>query len=442
MPIVTTFAFLAGVLTILSPCALPVIPLVLGASATGGWRRAAGIFAGFGGTFIATTVLFASVLAAAGLNTNGLRTVSAVLLGLVGVTLVSERVGGWAARFLAPVAELGTRLVGGGPGRGPGHATVGGTVGGLVLGAGIGLVWAPCVGPIMAGVIAAAVTGGPSIQTVVVATAYVAGAIVPLSLIAIGGIRARDALGRAARRTTLRRSFGGAMVLSALLIVGGLDLTIENGVASVLPAGWSSALGAIDQGPDIQQEISVPQTDPSRAPRAPSSTVAPGMVALPAPIATSLPGEVGLSDLGPAPDPVAIQAWINSQPLTMRDLRGKVVLVEFWTFDCINCQHVQPFVKAWYDRYAAAGFVVVGVHSPELSFERDLANVREAVSQADIRYPVAVDPSFATWNAYRNAYWPAFYFIDRTGHIRYVHAGEGDYDGSEQVIRELLAEGT
>ena len=149
---------------------------------------------------------------------------------------------------------------------------------------------------------------------------------------------------------------------------------------------------------------------------------------------------VALEDLGPAPELTGITAWINSDPLTLASLRGKVVLVHFWTFGCINCIHVQPYVKAWYDQYAADGFVVVGVHTPELSFERDIGNVRDAVAKDDVRFPVAFDPAYATWNAYRNRYWPAFFFVDKNGRIRHTHFGEGDYDGSEQVIRELLAE--
>ena len=155
---------------------------------------------------------------------------------------------------------------------------------------------------------------------------------------------------------------------------------------------------------------------------------------------SATPAPVALDDLGPAPELTGITAWINSTPLTMASLRGKVVLVHFWTFDCINCLHVQPYVKAWASRYASAGLVVIGVHTPELSFERDLANVRQAVTQDGVAFPVAFDPAFATWNAYHNLYWPAFYFVDRAGDIRHEHFGEGDYAGSEQVIRELLAE--
>jgi thiol-disulfide isomerase/thioredoxin len=233
------------------------------------------------------------------------------------------------------------------------------------------------------------------------------------------------------------------MVLSALLIASGLNLTIEDGLLNVLPPGWSAALVAMEGQPDGQQEVGVPRTEPSAARGGatgrPDDTAA--QAKLPAPLAAALPVEVALEDLGPAPDLTGIDAWINTDPLSIASLRGTVVLVEFWTFGCINCQHVQPYVNAWYDRYAASGLVVIGVHTPELSFERDLPNVRTAVATAGIRFPVAFDPSFATWNAYRNAYWPAFFFIDRTGRIRHVHFGEGDYDGSEQVIRELLAGG-
>ena len=435
MLLILVFAFAAGVLTILAPCTLPVVPLVLGAAATGGHRRTFGILAGFSLAFVAAAVLLASALAAAGLTTDRLRVASAIVLGLVGLTLVLGRVGTWAERRLAPVAGFGARLAGRRPGDG--------LVGGLVLGGAIGLVWAPCVGPIMAGVIAAAAIHGPSVETVLIALAYVGGAAVPVAIAAGWGRQASDAMGSAVRRGRLRRALGVAMLATAVLVTSGLDLTVENGVASLLPAGWSGALIALEQQPDIQRELDLLRTDPSRAPSGggigtTAGTPRPGD--LPAPVASSLPSNVALEDLGPAPELTGIEAWINSDPLTIRSLRGKVVLVEFWTFACVNCIHVQPYVKAWYGRYAAAGLVVIGVHTPELSFERDLGNVRDAVAKADIRYPVAFDPAYATWNAYRNGYWPAFFFIDRSGRIRHMHVGEGDYDGSERVIRELLGQ--
>jgi thiol-disulfide isomerase/thioredoxin len=149
---------------------------------------------------------------------------------------------------------------------------------------------------------------------------------------------------------------------------------------------------------------------------------------------------ISLPDLGPAPELVGITAWINSEPLTIAGFRGQPVLVHFWTFGCINCVHVQPYVKRWWETYAPRGLAVVGVHTPELDFEQDLANVRAAIERAGLRFPVAFDPDYATWNAYRNRYWPAFYFVDRAGHVRDRHFGEGRYERSEAIIQELLAD--
>ena len=434
MLIVATVAFVAGLLTILAPCTLVVVPLILGASATGGQRRSAGIVIGFGLTFVVTAVLLASTFAAAGLTTDRLRLASAVILGLAGLTLVVERAGVWSGRRLAPMADLGTRAIARRPGDG--------LAGGLLLGGAIGLVWAPCVGPIMAAVIATAVTRGPGLDTAFVALAYVAGAAVPIALIAGWGRRASTAMGGVARDRRVRRGLGVAMLATAVLVATGLDFAIEARIAQVLPGGWGGALVAVEERPDVQQELDALRTDRSATDTAAEHAAVPvgtaGATDLPNPLA-ALPANVVLEDLGPAPEFAGITSWINSDPLTIGSLRGKVVLVEFWTFGCINCQHVQPYVKAWHDRYASAGLVVLGVHTPELSFERDVGNVRDAVAKAGIRYPVAFDPAFATWNAYRNGYWPAFYFVDRSGRIRHIHLGEGDYDGSEQVIRELLA---
>ena len=437
MLIVIGFAFAAGVLTILAPCTLPVVPLVFGAAATGGRRRTLGILAGFSLTFMVATVVLASALAAAGLTTDRLRFASAVVLGVVGLTLVSRRIEAWAERGLVPVAGFGKRLADGRPGDG--------LVGGLVLGGAIGLVWAPCVGPIMAAVIATAVTHGPSVETVLIALVYVAGAIVPIAIIAGWGRRASHALEGAANGGRLRIGLGIAMLVTAALVATGLDFAVEERVAEVLPAGWGGALLAVEQQPNVQEELDMLRTTRTTSPAtaaANPTAVASRTSDLPAPMAGSLPASVALEDVGTAPEFRGIDAWINSDPLTMSSLRGKVVLVEFWTFGCINCQHVQPYVKAWFDRYASAGLVVVGVHTPELSFERDLGNVRDAVANGGIRFPVAFDPAYATWNAYRNGYWPALYFVDRSGHIRHTHVGEGDYDGSEQVIRELLSQPT
>ena len=421
--IVIAFAFLAGLLTILAPCTLPVIPLVLGGAAGGGRRRVAGIFLGFGLSFVAVTIVFAAVLAAAGLTTDRLRIAAAALLGIVGLSLAWPRLGRRVERLLAPAQNLASARIapvgdaGMGSAREPGRFhRPGDLAGGAMLGAGIGLIWAPCVGPIMAAVIASAVVGGPTPFALAIAGAYVIGATIPLAAIARWGHRATRAVDpRRAER--LRRGFGIAMTLTSVVVLSGLDVPLQARLSAGLPAELGSALFSIEQQPAVQENLSVLR-----------------------PSAVAGSGTVPLEDLGPAPELAGITTWINSQPLTLAQLRGKVVLIHFWTFGCINCIHVQPYVKAWSERYGRDGFVVIGVHTPELSFERDIGNVRAAVARADVRFPVAFDPAYATWNVYRNSYWPAFYFIDKAGRIRHVHFGEGDYDGSEAVIRELLAE--
>ncbi len=428
------FAMLAGLLTVLSPCVLPVIPLLVGTATGrdgdggGGTRRVAGLVLGFGATFMAATILLASTLAAAGVTTSQLRVASALLLVAFGATLaipaLGRRVERWASRMTASRETM--------------RPGTGGFAGGIVLGAAIGLIWSPCVGPIMASVIATAVSAGPTPEAVLVALAYVVGVSVPLAAIALGGRQAVRRLGSAERRSGLVRAFGLLTMAGGILVITGLDIPLQTRVGDLLPEGWTRAIAAVEAGQGAGDEQR--PTDAATGDRpAPEPLVNVDGRPLPAAVAETLPASVALEDLGQAPELTGISDWINSDPLTVASLRGKVVLVHFWTFGCINCVHVQPYVKTWYDRYADAGLVVLAVHTPELSYERDVANVREAVAREEVLYPVPIDPDFATWKAYQNRYWPAFYFVDREGRIRHASAGEGSYDIAEQVIRQLLA---
>jgi cytochrome c biogenesis protein CcdA/thiol-disulfide isomerase/thioredoxin len=391
-------AFIAGVLTILGPCSLPILPLVLGATGSGRAARVAAVLAGFAGTFLLTTVVIAAALAALGVTTQPLRLLAAAVFAVAGAVLAWPRAADWlgrrAPRPAARASSMGPR---------------GDIAAGLAFGAGIGLLWAPCAGPLMAPVIAAAVVGGPSASGLALAAAYVAGAAVPLAAIALGGRSLAMRMDGAIRGLRLRRAYGVLMVAAALVLATGLDVRLQAALAAAPATGTTGAAGTSTVGGDATPDPTLPV--------------------------------VPLEDLGTAPEFEGITGWINSKPLTMASLHGKVVLVHFWTFACINCIHAQPYVKAWYDRYAADGFVVVGVHTPELSFERELANVRQAVADDGVTFPVAFDPSYATWNAYGNKAWPGFWFVDRQGTIRHVQYGEGDYDRSEAVIRELLAGG-
>ncbi|MFI5255476.1 MAG: cytochrome c biogenesis protein/redoxin [Candidatus Limnocylindrales bacterium] len=411
MPLNLAFAFVAGMLTFVAPCTLPMVPLVLGAGSSGSARRLFGLTLGFGASFILVSVLLASLLGAAGFSTSQLRLGSALVLAGLGASLAVPALGRVLERRLAPLGRFAPRAA----------PPSNGFLTGIAIGAAIGIVWAPCVGPIMAAVLAVAVTSGPTPATLVIAVAYVAGAAIPLLVVAAFGRRALRAAGPPRRRAWVQQAFGAMMMVAALTVATGYDVPLESAVVSASSGGSDGGVG--------------PASAVARGTSGPADTSG-----LPPPLATDLPANVPLDDLGPAPGLQGITAWINSAPLTLASLRGKVVLIHFWTFACINCLHVQPYVKAWYARYSAAGFLVLGIHTPELSFERDLGNVQNAVTADGVTFPVAFDPAYATWNAYHNAYWPAFYFVDKAGRIRHVHFGEGDYAASEQVIRELLAE--
>jgi len=399
MALLLVIALLAGVLTILAPCTLPVVPLVLGAGAER-QRRPVAVALGFAGSFAVVTVLLAALLAAAGLSAGALRFLTAIGLASFGLLLLLPSATAGVGARLAPLVAAGAAVSTGSD---------------LAVGTALGILWAPCAGPIMAGVIAAAVSRGPSLETLAIALAYGLGAAIPLVAIGSWGRAVARRLGRLARGAT-ERAAGALLLAGALAIAIGIDAPIQQTASSLLPDGWTAALYAIETQTAIQEELRHMDITPT--------------------------ARAALPDLGAAPELRGITDWINSEPLSLEQLRGSVVLVHFWTFGCINCQNVQPYVKAWYARYHDQGFAVIGVHTPELSFERDIANVRAAVASKGVTFPVAFDPKFATWNAYRNSYWPAFYFVDKSGHVRYVHFGEGEYERSERVIEELLAEGT
>ena len=425
MLVLVPFAFVAGVLSILAPCTLPVVPLVLGAGAGGGRNRPVGLVIGLALSFVAVTIVLASILAALGISTSGLRLVAVVAVGTVGLTLVWQGLAHYLEVVFRPLVRPGMRLATGrsatlgSPQNRVETDRAGGLWSGLAIGAAIGLVWAPCVGPIMAGTIAVAATRGPTLEAAAIAFAYVGGAAIPLLAAARWGRAIANGPRGFLSGQTMRRSFGAVTVAAAVIIATGFDASIQSAVTDALPAGWSAALYSVEKQPAIQQELNALNDKSNTVPQ---------------------PSDVLLADYGSAPDLVGITAWINSEPLTISALRGRVVLVHFWTFGCINCRNVQPYVKAWYERYAAAGLEVIGVHTPELSFEKDIANVRQAVIDEGVKFPVAFDPDYRTWNAYTNSYWPASYFVDRSGRIRHVQFGEGSYAEQEQVIRELLDE--
>ncbi|MFZ1100924.1 MAG: cytochrome c biogenesis protein CcdA [Steroidobacteraceae bacterium] len=428
--ILAILAFLGGALTIFSPCILPVLPFVFARTEQPFARSTLPLLVGMAGTFaaIATLAAFGGAWAVH-LNDYG-RIAALALLGLSALALLSRRFADWATR---PLVALGARLQ-----PGAGDSARRGVVSSLVLGVATGFLWAPCAGPILGLILTSAALRGPSVTTTALLLAYALGAACSLAIAAAASTRVIAAIKRSfAAGEWVRRALGAAVLAAVAAIALGwdtgvltrlstantnrLEQTLIERIAPARTAGGAMAM----QGAMTGAMSGAMHGDPPDGPMMMAATTAP---------AAGPPVEGELPSLSGA------VAWLNSPPLTPQALRGKVVVIDFWTYSCINCLRSLPYVKSWYQRYRDQGLVVIGVHSPEFAFEKDLGNVTRAVHDLGITYPVAVDSNYAIWQAFNNQYWPAHYFIDAQGRIRGHHFGEGDYAESEQLIRELLRE--
>jgi cytochrome c biogenesis protein CcdA/thiol-disulfide isomerase/thioredoxin len=446
MELLILFALIAGAVTVLSPCVLPVLPILLATSGGGGRLRPVGIVLGLAITFTAVTLAVTAGAQALALPASWLRIFAIAALGFFGLTLLLPPLGLWTERALSPLVRLA--------GARPGGSNF---WGGMAIGAGLGLVWAPCAGPIMASVLSLTALAGVTPAAVAITLAYCLGAGLPMLALAYGGRRLLSRTNKLGPGSVLmRRIFGGLTMLTCLGLFLGADAQLQTSVLNSLPPAWSATLTSIEQREDVQAQLNALHnqpltqsttqemsalTAPTREPMS-EPTMEP---AKPTALPTSTPQQpsqtkIDLPDLGPAPELTGITQWFNSEPLALQQLRGKVVIVDFWTFDCINCRHTMPYVKDLYSKYHSQGLEIVGVHTPELSFEYVPDNVKAAIKDQGISWPVAFDPNYKTWGAYNNMYWPAFYFVDVNGHIRYTHFGEGNYDINEQVVRQLLTE--
>jgi cytochrome c biogenesis protein CcdA/thiol-disulfide isomerase/thioredoxin len=415
-------AYLGGVLTILSPCILPVLPFV--------FARADRPFRSHGlPMLLGMALAFAAIatLAAVGggwvvtLNQYG-RYAAIAMLALFGVTLLFPSV---ADRLSRPLVALGLRLSEADRARASVFSP-------LLLGVGTGLLWAPCAGPILGLILTGAALNGASIGTSLLLLAYAAGACTSLAAALLFGGRLFALMKGSLRTGEWVRRAAGVAVLAG---VGAIALGLDTGLLSQVSVGTTSAL----------EKVLVDKVDarPSQ-PRPEAGIERTGLMlaaAQPEP-AKPEPAKpaVVLRDEGRFAPLAGATEWINSAPLTPESLRGKVVLVDFWTYSCINCLRALPYVRAWADKYKDAGLVVVGVHTPEFAFEKQPANVRRATKDLGVGFPVAVDSNYAIWRAFDNQYWPALYFVDAQGRIRHHQFGEGKYAQSEQVIQQLLAE--
>ncbi|TML94321.1 MAG: cytochrome c biogenesis protein DipZ [Actinobacteria bacterium] len=407
MLILVPIAFAAGIITAFTPCILPVLPIVLAGGGTGTKRRPYAIAAGLITTFTAFLLAGAWLWGLLGISAKHQIRIGAALLLVLAVILIFPRAAELAER---PFLFLTRRRAG----------DLGG---GYLLGASLGLVFVPCGGPVLATLTANAATNRVGGWIVVIAIAYAVGAALPMLAIARGshGLTARFRR----RAQTVRIAGGILMAVSALVIYEGWAESLQTKVPGY--AGW------------VQNAIEGSSAAQSHLGRL-AGNRKPVFVAHGTQLASRL-GKVPLKDYGAAPDVHNISAWINSRPLSLHALRGKVVLVDFWTYSCINCLRTLPYLKSWDERYRSKGLVILGVHTPEFAFEHDLGNVRAAVKRLGVRYPVALDNDYGTWNAFGNNYWPADYLVDQSGHVRDVHIGEGGYSQTDRDIRLLLAAG-
>ena len=377
-------AFLEGLALIVSPCILPVLPLVLAASVDGGRRRPYGIIIGFVLAFSVFAILARKVVVLLGIDPNVIKDVSLVLLTLFGLVLLSSFLSEKFSELTQGAANFGNELA---------SADGAGLGSGIVIGSLIGLVWTPCAGPILAAVLVQVIRQKTNFAGDLIIFSFAIGAGLPMLIIALAGRKIMSKLGFFARHAkAIRRAFGVLILASVAYIASGVDI----------------------------QSLFTSSNKISEKPL------------------TELKLVNGLDIPYDAPQFSGIDAWLNSPPLTIQGLKGKVVLVDFWTYSCINCVRTLPYLMDWDKKYRDQGLVIVGVHSPEFEFEKKLDNVKAAIIHHGIHYPVALDSNLDTWSNFKNRFWPAHYLIDRNGKVVYTQFGEGDYDVTENNIRFLL----
>ena len=414
MAVLLIVAFLSGLVTIAAPCIWPLLPIVLSSTASGGKAKPLGVTMGIMVSFGALTLLLSSLVAMLHLDPDVLRTLAVAVIGFLGLVMIVPRLGEITESLVSRLSShFGARPEGKG------------FTPGFVTGLSLGVVWTPCAGPVLATVAALSATRQLSPELAAVTAAYVTGVGVPLFVFAYGGQRI-------IQRTTIfnrytgrvQQLFGLVMILTAVLIYTNSDKVIQIKLLDIFPF-FNQATAAFENNPTVTSQLA-------------NLTGKKDNNSVQAPIISDLP------KMERAPDFTGITKWLNlpsgETQLSLEGLKGKVVLVDFWTYTCINCIRTLPHVTGWYEKYKNDGLVVVGVHSPEFEFEKKTENVQAAIKRYKINYPVAQDNNYATWDAYANRFWPAEYLIDKNGYIRMTHFGEGNYNEMEEAIRSLLAE--
>lgn len=399
MIILVAFAFIAGFVTILSPCILPVLPIVLSGGIGQAKKRPLGVILGFIISFTFFILFLSSIVKLTGIPSDLLRTLSIVIIVIFGLSLLLPQVQMILENLLHKIVGNSSK-----------QNTDSGFIGGVTLGFSLGLIWTPCVGPIIGSVIALAASNTVTLTTLFITFAYSTGTAIPMLAITYGG---RELLQRnpwlLKNSGTIQKIFGALMMVTAIGIYFNVDRTFQSYILRQFPQ-YGANLTKVEENKTVKQQLSQLQYSPN------------------------------LMNTSQAPEFELGGTWLNSSPLTMSSLRGKVVLIDFWTYTCINCIRTLPHVTSWYEKYKDKGLVIVGIHTPEFEFEKKTENVKDAINQFGIHYPVLQDNDYLNWNAYSNQYWPAEYLIDTNGRIRHTHFGEGEYDQTEQAIIDLLRE--
>ncbi|MCL4364100.1 cytochrome c biogenesis protein DipZ [Patescibacteria group bacterium] len=406
MLILLLFALIGGIVTILSPCILPVLPIVLAGGVDKGNKRPLGIIVGFILSFTLFTLFFADLVKMTGISSDSWRNIAIVVLIFFGASLLIPKLNFFLEKVMSGFSRKATLKKSGN-----------GFVGGLVIGSSLGLLWTPCVGPILAAIIVLAASSQVNSGTLLITLAYSSGTAIPMFFIMIAGQKLiKNNRWLLIHSGKIQQFFGILMIVTALLIYFNFDRKFQVYILDKFPS-YGVGLTKIEDNQLVKSELANLKKNRDD-------------------FVNNLK-----NDLYPeAPEFISGGQWFNSSPLTMASLRGKVVLVDFWTYTCINCIRTLPYVENWYKKYRDKGFLVIGVHTPEFEFEKNPVNVAKAVSDFGLTYPIMQDNNYETWNAYNNQYWPADYLIDRSGRIRSTHFGEGDYDGTENEIQNLLRE--
>ena len=398
------FSFLAGVVTVLSPCILPILPILLAAQVGQGYYRPYGIIIGLVSSFTFFTLALTALVRATGVSPDFLRYGAIGITIFFGLTLLFPWLDDRFTALTSVFSNLGTAI--------QERATLVGTgfLSGFILGGALGLIWTPCAGPILATITALVATSAVNVNAIIITLVYSLGAALPMFLIMYGGNRIINSTQFLAGYTELiRKVFGALMILGALAIAFHFDVVLQQFAVRYFP------MITIEDNQTVQKELEKLKMNNRKK----TTSLIDGEQ-------KSAPALIGITD------------WINTPPLSLQQLKGKVVLIDFWTYSCINCVRTLPYIKQWYKTYKDKGLVIIGVHTPEFEFEKNSNNVKAAVKRFGIEYPVAMDNNYQTWQNYDNSYWPAHYLIDQEGVIRYKHFGEGNYTETENAIRNLL----